>query len=96
MLSRCANSQCSKPFVRLGQGKLFLVQTEFPVKSGELTGPRSRYTRRQARPVERYWLCKQCAEVSTLVQDRKEGIVLVPLQQARIGARGSGEGYDRG
>jgi len=28
MLSRCANSQCSRPFLRLRQGKLFLVETE--------------------------------------------------------------------
>jgi hypothetical protein len=27
MLSRCANSQCSKPFLRLREGRLFLVET---------------------------------------------------------------------
>lgn len=28
MLSHCANPQCSTPFVRLREGKLFLVETE--------------------------------------------------------------------
>jgi len=86
MLSHCANSQCSKPFLRLGQGKLFLVETEYPAKAGELTGPPSPYMRLQPRRIERYWLCNQCAEVWTLVQDRKEGIVLVPLRQPAVGA----------
>jgi hypothetical protein len=27
MLSHCANSQCSKPFLRLREAKLFLVET---------------------------------------------------------------------
>ena len=81
MLSHCANLQCSKPFLRLGQGKLFLVETEFPAKLGELTAPPSPHMRQQPRRIERYWLCNQCAEVWTLVQDPNEGIVLLPLQQ---------------
>lgn len=28
MLSRCVNDQCCKPFLRLREGKLFLVETE--------------------------------------------------------------------
>jgi len=85
MLSHCANSQCSKPFLRLGQGKLFLVETEY-AKSGELKAPTSAHMRQLPRRVERYWLCDQCAEVWTLVHAGNQGIVLVPLPRP-IGAR---------
>jgi hypothetical protein len=37
--------------------------------------------------VERYWLCDECAEVWTLVHDRKQGIVLVALPRQPVGAR---------
>ena len=43
MLSHCANSRCSRPFLHLRQGKLFLVETE-GVSSGEVTAaPSSSY-----------------------------------------------------
>ena len=79
MLSRCANSQCSKPFLRLGQGKLFLVERDGVTKTETPAESPSRLTRPQLRRVERYWLCDQCAHAWTLVYDRKEGILLVPL-----------------
>ena len=79
MLSHCANSTCSRPFLRLRQGKLFLVETEFVGRSGELRAPPARHIRQQPRRVERYWLCDRCAEVWTLVHDRRQGIVLVAL-----------------
>jgi hypothetical protein len=87
MLSHCANSQCSRPFLRLRQGKLFLVETEFVAKSRELTAPSSPQMRQHARRVERYWLCDQCAEVWTLVHDRKQGIALVALPRRPVSAR---------
>jgi hypothetical protein len=34
MLSQCANSRCSKPFLQLREGKLFLVETGHPAKLG--------------------------------------------------------------
>jgi hypothetical protein len=43
--------------------------------------------RQQARHVERYWLCDQCAEVWTLVHDRKRGIVLVALPPRPVSVR---------
>ena len=79
MLSHCANSTCSRPFLRLRQGKLFLVETEFVGRSGELRAPPAPYMRQQPRRVERYWLCDRCAEVWTLVHDRRQGIVLLAL-----------------
>ena len=78
MLSHCANSQCLKPFLRLGQGKLFLVETSSVAKSEGMTpSPRMRQPPRR---LERYWLCDQCAAVWTLVHDRQKGIALLPLQ----------------
>ena len=41
MLSHCANSRCSRPFLRLRQGKLFLVETEFVAKSKGPMAPSS-------------------------------------------------------
>ncbi len=87
MLSHCANSQCSRPFLRLRQGRLFLVETEFVAKSGELTALSSPHVRRRPRRVERYWLCDECAEVWTLVHDRKQGIVLVALPPQPVSSR---------
>jgi hypothetical protein len=82
MLSHCANQQCLKPFLRLRQGKLFLVEAECVAKPGEPTASPSAQMRPQPRRVERYWLCDQCAEVWTLVHEWSRGIVLVPLRRA--------------
>jgi len=87
MLSHCANSQCVRPFVRLGQGKLFLVENEYGANPAEFITPPSPHMRKQPRRVERYWLCDQCAELWTLVHDRKQGIGLVPLLRPLAGAR---------
>lgn len=86
MLSRCANSQCLKPFLRLRQGRLFLVETHSGTKSGELAAPFSPFIRKPPRRVERYWLCDDCAAAWTLVHDRNQGIALVPIPQPALGA----------
>jgi hypothetical protein len=87
MLSHCANSRCLMPFLRLRQGKLFLVETECAAKSAELTPPSSPNMRQRPRRVERYWLCDQCAEVWTLVHDQQQGIVLVPRPRPQVAVR---------
>jgi hypothetical protein len=87
MLSHCANSRCAKPFLRLRQGKLFLVETECVVNSGERTASYSSRMRHRPRRVDRYWLCDQCAELWTLVHDRHQGIVLVPLLRPTAGLK---------
>jgi hypothetical protein len=81
MLSHCANLECSRPFLRLRQGKLFLVETEFVAKPGEMRAASSPRMRQQPRRVERYWLCDECAEVWTLVHERGRGVVLVALSR---------------
>src|SRR5512142_330698 len=78
MLSQCANSECSKPFLKLREGKLFLVETERLKKPGESAVPPFIRARRQPRQVEHYWLCDSCAAQWTLVYDRHHGIGLTP------------------
>jgi hypothetical protein len=81
MLSRCANSRCSKPFLRLREGKLFLVETDRPLKPGDSPSPPFVRARQQQREVEHYWLCDQCAPEWTLIYDRDHGVALVPLRR---------------
>lgn len=82
MLSRCANSQCGKPFLRLRDGKLFLVETDRVAKPGESTAPPFVRARGQQRQVEHYWLCDECAAEWTLVYGREHGVELVALRRA--------------
>lgn len=97
MLSRCANLECSKPFLRLREGKLFLVETERLSKTGEAAAPPFIRARKLRRLVEHYWLCDACAAQWTLVYDRSCGIALAPLpapvQRAEVtsgaGSRGA-------
>lgn len=84
MLSRCANLQCCKPFLRLREGKLFLVETERLSKPGEPMAPPFVRARRQQRLVEHYWLCDECAAQWTLIYDQDRGIALAPLRSAAI------------
>jgi hypothetical protein len=81
MLSRCANTQCSKPFLRLREGKLFLVETERLTKPGEPAVPPFVRARKAQRQVEHYWLCEECAVQWTLVYDRAHGVALAPLRR---------------
>jgi hypothetical protein len=78
MLSRCANSQCSKRFLRLREGKLFVVEAGLPKPNGQ-GSQTPLQPRKQGQGVERYWLCDQCAAEWTLVYNWQRGIVLVPL-----------------
>jgi hypothetical protein len=84
MLSRCANDQCGKPFLRLRDGKLFLVETERLTRPGESAPPFVR-ARKKQRMVEHYWLCDECAAQWTLVYDRERGVALAPLRRPASG-----------
>jgi hypothetical protein len=85
MLSRCANSKCAKPFLKLRDGKLFLVETERLMKPGESATPPFVRARRQQRLVEHFWLCDDCAVQHTLVYDREHGgVSLAPLRRPAV------------
>ena len=92
MLSRCANSECSKPFLRLRDGKLFLVETERMPKPGEPAVPPFVRAKQQQRCVEHFWLCDDCAAHWTLVNDRDRGIALAALRRPSrsVGAAAGG------
>jgi hypothetical protein len=82
MLSQCANSQCGKPFLKLREGKLFLVETDRVAKPGESVSPPFVRARQRQRLVEHFWLCDECAPHWTLIYDGERGITLVPLRRA--------------
>lgn len=86
MLSHCANQQCRKPFLRLREGKLFLVETDRVTKPGEPAVPPFVRARRQQRLVEHYWLCDDCATHWTLIYDRERGVALAPARRAAAAA----------
>jgi hypothetical protein len=81
MLSRCANPECGTPFLKLREGKLFLVETERVTKPALAVPPFVR-ARKLQRSVEHYWLCDECAAEWTLAYDRDRGISLVPLRRS--------------
>ncbi len=81
MLSRCANSECGKPFLRLREGKLFLVETGRVPKPGESATPPFVRPRQQQRCVEHFWLCDDCAAHWTLAYDQERGITLAALRR---------------
>lgn len=96
MLSQCANSNCCKPFLRLREGKLFLVETDRVMKPGEAVAPPFIRARQQQRRVEHFWLCDECAVQWTLIYDRERGVALAPLRKPTgsisVGAAASGSG----
>ena len=74
MLHKCANPNCSSPFRKLSQGKLFLVDT--PVEASDAR--RTRWRGQSRGRVEYYWLCDQCAFAFTLSHEKDRGVVAVP------------------
>jgi len=84
MLSQCANSKCGKPFLRLREGKLFLVETDRLTKPGEAATPPFVRARQIQRRVEHYWLCDECAAEWTLIYDRENGVALSPLRRPAV------------
>ena len=90
MLSHCANTDCHKPFLKLREGKLFLVETERLTKPGEPAVPPFVRAKQTARHVEHYWLCGSCAAEWTLVYDKENGVALAPLRRPHHKRGGGG------
>ena len=94
MLSQCANSQCGKPFLKLREGKLFVVEIDRVARSGEKIPAAFASARRQQRSIEHFWLCDECATRWTLIYDRERGITLIarirPNTNAASQAAGKG------
>jgi len=83
MLSKCANPACAIPFRRLREGKLFVVESEYPA-SPELQEGMSSRRAKSLRRVEHYWLCDDCANFITLTFDRERGMITIPLPDFSI------------
>src|SRR5438270_91053 len=86
MLAKCANPACSTKFLRLTEGKLFQVETEFVLKPTNRNGNGAGRINSRRR-TEHFWLCSECAPFVTLAFDRKEGIVTVPLPHGQATKR---------
>jgi hypothetical protein len=69
MVSRCANPSCDASFKYLREGRLF----RFPVGNPAGRIPAS------SSVVEFWWLCPRCCLSMTLMEDRTQGVKLVPL-----------------
>ncbi len=76
MLSKCANPDCSKPFLYLRRGKLFrfeipILREEAPGNAQENRGIRYRH--------EYFWLCDHCSAHMTVVCDNGRRVRTIPL-----------------
>lgn len=94
MLSQCANSQCGKPFLKLREGKLFVVEIDRVLRAGEKIPAAFASARRQQRFIEHFWLCDECALEWTLIYDRELGITLIALKRpvANTASQAAGNG----
>jgi hypothetical protein len=70
------------PFRRLREGKLFVVETDYPAAPDQHEGMSVRRAK-PPRRVEHYWLCDECSNFITLTFDRERGMITVPLPEVR-------------
>ena len=86
MLSKCANPQCSAPFRRLNEGKLFCLESDH-------RNPQHKSSR-----VEYFWLCRSCSFTLTLRFAADGTVAPTPLQSpsVRRGATSVDLGRERG
>jgi len=76
MLHKCANPDCTHPFRKLSEGKLFLVETE----AGKARNPKASWDGTSGHHLEYFWLCAGCSQVMTLTYEKARGVVAVHLQ----------------
>jgi len=69
MLAKCSNSSCFAPFRRLGNGRLFLLESDPPLHNHKSEG------------TEYFWLCDACSATMTLRLAEDERVVAVPLPE---------------
>jgi hypothetical protein len=81
MLSKCANPACSQSFRYLRDGKLFEIDTHLGVNSSAAG------ERKPSRRVEFFWLCGQCSTELTVVNDKDQGVITVPILTPTLAAR---------
>jgi hypothetical protein len=74
MLSKCANPDCSAPFLYLHRGKLFRIERRTPLTSTEPVA----FEKIPPLSIEYFWLCETCSEQLTVVRAER-GIRVTPL-----------------
>ena len=83
MLSKCANPECSAPFLYFRRGRLFRLETEGRQDRRRNMGGEGA-TGKPLRRIEFYWLCQDCAEKMTLAFDRANGISVRPRAETVV------------
>jgi hypothetical protein len=78
VLDKCANRGCSQAFLKLRDGKLFVIESEDAYPS---------YGGGRARQRQYYWLCKACCRTMTVIAEKGKGVQVVQLPAAPIFAR---------
>jgi hypothetical protein len=78
MLQKCANPNCSSPFRKLSEGKLFLVERESSASSKPSL---RRWDDGVPHRIEHFWLCSECASILTLAFEKGKGLTTVPLRE---------------
>ncbi|PYX81603.1 MAG: hypothetical protein DMG70_18825 [Acidobacteria bacterium] len=81
MLSKCANPDCSTPFLYLHQGKLFRIEVDAKrdrVKLGPVGSEK-----KPVRRMEYFWLCDSCSSHLTVAYEQDVGVATVPLLSYR-------------
>ncbi len=77
MLSKCANPECSAPFLYFHRGRLFRLETEGREDRRRHLGDETGVSK-PLRRIEFYWLCEGCAEKMTIAFDKISGLAVHP------------------
>jgi hypothetical protein len=89
MLSKCANSSCSNPFLYLNKGKLYRMEIDTPLTEG--TAAAADFAPKKfARRIEYFWLCDECAPRMTLTFKKGVGIKAMPSELVHVAAAALG------
>jgi hypothetical protein len=90
MVSKCANPECSAPFLYFHRGRLFRLETFGREDRRRRLGDENGVSK-PLRRIAFYWLCEDCAEKMTLSFDKTNGVsvrphVVTPVEQANATA----------
>jgi len=75
MVKKCANPQCSEPFMHLAEGRLFAVS--HPSHEPDNANPER--SNEHSALWEYFWLCDKCAATMTVAIDRKHVVRVIKL-----------------
>ena len=89
MLSKCANSCCSNPFLYLTKGKLYRMEVDCGPSEGSSTAA-DFAPNKSARRIEYFWLCDECAPRMTLTFKKGVGIKATPAERVLVAAASLG------